>query len=388
MQVTVRRRLTISVISLALLPGAALGQSGRAEAPEAVERTPQNMGGMAGNPHVEAIIEKAKSLGPWSEQARWIAEAHEAMWRRNGWTSEPDQYARRLATAIESSPPWRLDQRLETFVRMSSERYALDAGQQADLRARVTREAMGFIGRFAPTIIQNFELFVETRARGKPLDADTAAELVRIARPAFEAYLPDIERSMQEFEETLRPEQREIFTRDRAAFQKRVEFVKGRMDDWAAGRWEPEEWGMDKDPLRRATGSESPDQPAKPQARQPASITDRRPDPGAPGHETAWELYVRQFITRYNLDEAQQTTARAILADLQGRAAKYWEQHAEEYNALTRGPDSLTREQMNEHRNRLAALEAPINELFDELVRRLDRLPTIAQRRAAEKPAP
>jgi len=343
------------------------------------------LGGVRQTPHLSQIIERAKGLGPWSEQARWIAAAHQAMWQRNGWTSEPDQFAMRLATAVETSPPWRLDQRLDTVVRMTSERYSLDSEQQADLRARITRQVVAFTARFAPTLIQNFELFVDLRTQGRPLDAEAVADLVRASRPVFEEFRKEIDPLMTEFENTLREEQREIFRRDRQALEKRVEFMAGRLDEWAAGRWRPEEWGMDHDPLWKAShGQSEPEAGAVPPqavAAEPSNLD------GVAAFETAWELYVRQFIERYQLDAAQQTTARAILADLQKQAALHWEKCREEYDMLTRRPaDGSTAQQLQQRRSRLAAIEAPIDALYQELVRRLDALPTTAQQRAARPP--
>jgi hypothetical protein len=250
----------------------------------------------------------------------------------------------------------------------------------------MTGEALGFIGRYAPSIVYGFQLFFETRAEGKPLDAETVGELVRTVRPIYKDIVAEVDRSLDEFGETLRPEQHEVFERDRAAFDKRISYVAGKLDDWAAGRWKPEEWGIDKDPLWQARHQGEAEKPA---ASEPAedSVRSRaaeRPEAG-PGYETAWELYVRRFIAQNHLDEAQQTTAWAILADLQDQAAKHWEKHADEHESLVRRPQAAqSAQELEQRRARLAELEAPIDALFGELKHRLDALPTAAQRRAAD----
>jgi len=90
-----------------------------------------------------------------------------------------------------------------------------------------------------------------------------------------------------------------------------------------------------------------------------------------------WKEYVALFIRVYDLDEAQQTTARSILGELQARRDQYQQAHREEFQALRNTEDQKKRSRM------FAELSPPIQEMFDELKTRQDRIPRPAQREAA-----
>ncbi len=100
--------------------------------------------------------------------------------------------------------------------------------------------------------------------------------------------------------------------------------------------------------------------------------------------ESAWARYVREFIARYRLDDAQQVTARSVLADLEGRAKEYRSAHADELAKLDQkirqADDPASRSEVAEQRKELLQ---PIADFFEELKERLDRLPTDAQRQQA-----
>jgi hypothetical protein len=131
---------------------------------------------------------------------------------------------------------------------------------------------------------------------------------------------------------------------------------------------------------------------ARPQVGQTASVT---PGPAAPATPTPvppidkpaapeaqpleekvlspWERYGEQFIAHYRMDPAQQETVRRIVKELIDRRADYEAKHAADYEAL----DQLTEPQRRAEEQ--AALDKPINEMFEELKQRLTEIPTTAQ---------
>jgi hypothetical protein len=90
-----------------------------------------------------------------------------------------------------------------------------------------------------------------------------------------------------------------------------------------------------------------------------------------------WERYVDAFIRVFDLDEAQQTTARSILRELQARRNEYQQTHRDEFQALRDAEDHKERSEIS------AELTPPIRAMFDELKARLDRIPRPAQRETA-----
>ncbi|MBW7906927.1 MAG: hypothetical protein LC135_07355 [Phycisphaerae bacterium] len=108
--------------------------------------------------------------------------------------------------------------------------------------------------------------------------------------------------------------------------------------------------------------------------------------------ESEWEAYTRRFIETYRLDEEQRQRAWSICDECQERGREYIERRRSELRALDAeglGLQELPKDvqparaqQLNERRARL--LE-PLQRIFDAQLRpRLDKLPTRAQRAAAE----
>ena len=90
-----------------------------------------------------------------------------------------------------------------------------------------------------------------------------------------------------------------------------------------------------------------------------------------------WAEYTKDFIERYKFDAAQTASARAVLGDVEDRAAsvrRTQEDVRAELAALPDGP---------EKKQRLKALDEPLKGLFAELQDRLQRLVTEQQRRQA-----
>jgi len=109
--------------------------------------------------------------------------------------------------------------------------------------------------------------------------------------------------------------------------------------------------------------------------------------------ESEWEAYTRQFIRTYRLDDEQAQRASSILRDCQERANAYLSAHKDQLEQL-RQRVALTVD--GDPRQRLDVLNAlgrersellrPLDEIFaKQLKPRLEKLPTSAQRRAAEE---
>lgn len=114
-------------------------------------------------------------------------------------------------------------------------------------------------------------------------------------------------------------------------------------------------------------------------------------------YETEWEAYTRRFIIRYKLDEEQTQKAWAICNECQERGRAYIARRKpvlEEIDKRLRKPASATGGEELAQRGRLESEKAdnlaPLTKIFEEQLKpRLERLPTRAQRRAAEfEPTP
>jgi hypothetical protein len=95
-----------------------------------------------------------------------------------------------------------------------------------------------------------------------------------------------------------------------------------------------------------------------------------------------WERYVVDFTAKYDLDPSQQSVAQSILRDMLTQRKLFEDTHRADLAIAQQVEDPARRQQQIE------AVSAPVARMFDELKSKLDRLPTAAQREAADGPRP
>lgn len=106
-------------------------------------------------------------------------------------------------------------------------------------------------------------------------------------------------------------------------------------------------------------------------------------------HVGLWERYVRQFIERYRLDKEQADRAWTIFLDCRRRADEYIQRHRDRFTELISqmlaARDAGQKEKTEELAGQVQRLREPIDRIFEESLKpRLEKLPTRAQRAAAE----
>jgi hypothetical protein len=312
----------------------------------------------------QKLVRDLKSLGPWEQQARLIRQANRNVFRQYGWDSAEDRFAEELVGDVARIPPWDFMGRFNFAFGRVSERYGLTEQQASQIRPKILWHSMKVMGRHVTTLFDLSEEILSARLEQRPFAPAEVARWSQLSEPIVLDARAEFETFIREVEPLLTPEQKKILQRDRDAEDRRVRTILERMGEWQQGRWKPEDWGLQDDPLHTGgrmpptLGDESADIGAPP---EPAVLYD-------PTDEDAWQRYVRDFIRRYGLDEEQSTTAWAVLRDLRARAGAH-------RAAL-------------EHEAAGAPMEvrmAPVYErLFEELKSRLDRIPTEDQRQAVE----
>lgn len=162
-----------------------------------------------------------------------------------------------------------------------------------------------------------------------------------------------------------------------------------------------------------AAQPEHVDQPAAP-AVQPERSANRggkqaQPKGAGKNFESEWEKYVRDFIQKYQLNDDQTQRANAFLADCEAQAERLiankkgeLERIEKRENELKTAPAAPTAagvaknapaadgkaKESAELAKRRDELLAPVNRIFeDQLKPKLEKLPTRAQRKAAEEAA-
>ncbi len=319
---------------------------------------------------IEDLGAEIKKLGDWDDQYQSIQNAIDRMWEERGWNDESDEFARRTAEQVAAIPPWEVRKRIDTLGTAIRDRYQLNDQQYGRLQTQFYREMGIFMFRNAGTILRQTQEAVEARMSGQAFTPEQVARWTRESDNLLQEARRHFERIIEQQKRSFNPRQRAILERDMESYRRRMAAVNELRQQWKQGEWRPEDWGMENDPIQQglaqAGAPDSTSQPAKAEKPQP-----QQPTLYSAQDETTWERYVRLFIARFQLDDAQANAAWSILREVQGRADDYRRLHRDELAAVS-ATDAAT-----------SPAYEPIRQLFAELQTRLDRIPTTAQRQRA-----
>lgn len=106
-----------------------------------------------------------------------------------------------------------------------------------------------------------------------------------------------------------------------------------------------------------------------------------------------WQRYVEDFVKQFRLNEEQSQKAHQVLKSCQARAKDIQARKQAEFSRvmteLEAARKSSDRGKVKDLQNKLKEMREPIDRIFREQLKpRLEKLPTRAQRKAAEKNAP
>jgi len=343
---------------------------------------------------IRKLNEDTKKLGPWKKQSDLIINSTNRIFERNGWDNATDQFARQISTEVTKIPPWDATGRFNKLVELMARRYQMDESQKQQLRAMLAWESFNFFMKHSPDLLEQSREMVSTRSRGKAFTPEQVAKWSKVGKPLMREWQERLSNISERMQTRLRPNQLAAINRDLRSWDRRTHEIAQMMDRWERGEWDPADWGLDTDPMHKQpqlTAGDRRERPAPEPAQDPGPPEEGqgRPAPRDPLFEVAgnldeWERYVRQFITRYKLDTTQETSALSILDQLYDRALQMRETRADQLAQIDRrirsADDPETKKRYTKEKEDVLA---PIRSLFDDLKRRLDGLPTEAQRQAA-----
>lgn len=385
------------IVGLLLGHAAALGQF--VEEPD--EQTPESRRSRLRVLREKAseLISATRELGNWEEHYSYILDAMERVYERNDWDTESDLFSLEMVREIGAIPPWAPQERIDKFMEMVGDRYLLDEDQMASLQGHVFRLNVGLFSRHADRIMEYATEAIQTRAAGEPFTPEQVARWVELAEPVFLDARQSVKVAADEFMKELDPEQRELLKRDLTAGDKRMLDFDRMGQKWKRGEWEPRDWGMEQDPIQMqgepvATEAASGKASGRPRAgaEQPAGEAELKvadtPKPTSatkgPKVDDEWARYVRAFIRKYHLNDEQQQRAWLIYRDAKERDEVFDRRFKRQMETLRgKAGDSKNERAQAALRERTARHELERERLFNQLKRRLERLPTRSQRKDA-----
>ncbi len=278
------------------------------------------------------------------------------------------------------------------FTKNMQERYELDEEQSTQIRELMTRQFMELAHKNAENGRNMVESFMAALIKNDgQIPKDVAKELAKTAQPMMPALREFFANSSAEIGRRMTLKQRLKFTGDVAGVTAGLAIFESRLKQWESGEITGDYVTLDGREEDSEEPSEPPD-PNEPEAhRQARRQADRQMRWNA-DIDDRWDVYVKSASEYYGFDEKQLAAAEAILKDLRDRAAAYktsdWRDRLRELwiaDSLTWRMDSqFNRGPWKYHLdNERERLMKPLEDLGQELKRRIEAIPTSKQRTEA-----
>ncbi len=318
-------------------------------------------------------------LGDWDNQVPSIEKSLDRFWQENDWNEEADLFALEAVRGVAEIPPWEISRRVEFLTGEFGERYGMSQSQVRELQTQCYRMIGSIAVRHGGTMFEHISEMVEGLLSGEPVTPEDVARWMEEGEGAVDFAHEQIESITEQIAKDMTDSQRGILMQDLASYRKRMERFEDMRERWKAGGWHPRDWALEEVPEYKEMMAERVRDGRYDEKKwqrfdelQKARRAYELKSQETRYNESAWERYVREFIARYALDDAQAETAWSILREkrqvaIDIRRSERW--------PVARTPIVVPLSERSLER---------IKGLFEELCRRLDRIPTNAQKIAAE----
>jgi hypothetical protein len=270
-------------------------------------------------------------------------------------------------------------------------RYGLDEQQAAGVRELASQLTEAFLKENGPRALDLVErmqavarFMREGQVSWQEVPEDIKQDLGERALPLLDALQRDLRRFSDGLAKSLDPEQQELLEQDRRQMEGAFGLVRAQA---LALTGRPPEEGPVPPGTEGQPAGEGPPRPGQPGGTGPGAVR-----AGVPSDQP--ERYVLRFIQRYRLDEVQKLRAMDLLAEYKAKAEKL-SLSAATLPAATQplqpppatAPTSQSAEDLRRRLGQLQQRRRAIGELFEQLKRQLDAIPTPVQRQlAGEEP--
>jgi hypothetical protein len=295
-----------------------------------------------------------------------------------------------------------IDLAIDRMTDQMANEYAFDEDQLWNTRALIKERFPPWLREHRDEIIQLVNEYAMAMLSGDPPTPEYVADWASRAMPLFQEAFGMIDETTQEMRSYMTDEQQIHLDGQVAAFQVGRNYLLNRIQVWSDGGydWESEWPRSEKFRQRERERREQVEREAERERLLAMGVnpeTAGGAGPGAPpagekpaaqtrpvGPKDEWTTYVENFIKRYQLDEAQQNTARKILRSLQEERDHYLSRKGDDIQVAEKKLKAAqTDDQRASARTELDRLNQPLERYFDQLKDRLNRIPSRKQRAAA-----
>jgi ribosomal protein S19 len=289
--------------------------------------------------------------------------------------------------ANTSVPPIMQEAMVKTMVdlvaRSVARRYDLRPDQADVARQMLEKNTTQFLNTHYNDLLVIIPQMQETRMRvmnGQELSATEVKAMAAKVLPIYKEATDLIVSENDKFHEILDDNQKVKHQLDMSRMKQDVGQTMEKLDRWKEGGYKPGEFFNNRTRRQQAEMKT----PAEEEKLTDISIS-------------TWELYVKEFIKAFQLEPGQIPMAYTVLNDIKAKAKAYRDDHAREFIEARQSVHRLERVQatqptqakeLKQARQKLADLEKPLNDMFEELRQRLMAIPTEEQRKAALEALP
>ena len=269
---------------------------------------------------------------------------------------------------------WNPQAMIDQSVRQAAKRYSLTPEQEQTARKMTTDGVNAFLDKHETELRGLIRDAIQARFSGGTPTTQQVQDWAKQAAPLLEEIKKAVLDGNRQFRDVLTDDQKKVFDSDQQEIQQQFAYSNTVVNRWVEGKFNPE-----TDLPRGAWFNDAP-------RRRPATT---RPSQAGQGELDRWDLYVRGFVNRYNLDAAQTSQAMGILVDSKRRATEYWFSRKADIDAANERikdvlADASRSDQAPAARKQLDDLNKPVETLYVEMQERLNKIPTDAQRKAFE----
>ena len=269
---------------------------------------------------------------------------------------------------------WNVDSMIRQAADNVSRRYNLNPEQTEFTRKMMFERVTRFLAENEEAIWPLVRDLARQQITGKPPGPEVAKRIGEAALPIVEMAKKTIYEANEEWGEILSEEQKRLHEFDLKEMEGQFAQINKNFEEFRGG----------KPKLNPMFPEYEPKASEPPRPKRPGSLrtsTSRQED--------RWDRYVQDFIRKYRLDPGQKGSANSYLRELKQRAADHRASKAEGFKAVEkRFNDAVAsgdlKKRMAAKRDELV-LNKPIEDMFEELKGRLDKIPTPGQKKAYQQ---
>lgn len=275
---------------------------------------------------------------------------------------------------------WNPELMMDLYVKALTRTYNLTPDQEDYTRKLLAKRVGDFLKSHETDLRTLMFEMLEFQMKRQLPPSETARQWSEMGKPIFQDARKAILEGNKEWREVLDEKQRGRHDQDMAMLERQFKIMEERLDRWGHGDIQPADFRP-----AGATGQIGGEPP----------WTESKP-------EDTWEMYLKAFAARYNLDASQKETGQSVLRECRERAAAHREKSRAEFDEIdaktkelkeARSKEGADKEalaaaakKLDELRARKVELEKPISQgIFNEFKQRLEQIPTKEQRLAFEQ---